>query len=252
MAPPCATGLAPSSDWSRHRDERTDSYRARVDPYDNPFWHSLRGPLSDLAEGDEHAARFQPDVNVFAALPDEPDERSWKSLAHLVGPGGTAVLCRSEVVVPDGWTPGRPVPSVQFVAPPGIARPASDVVELTEADAAEMLALATDTDPGPFRQRTIEQGGFIGFRERGELVAMGGTRCRVPGGVEISSLCTAPHARGRGLAEQLFRELVVRIESTGDRAFLHTAQHNEAAIRLYRRLGLTLRARQSFFSVTAP
>lgn len=238
--------------WARGLTPRADSYGALVDPLDNPFWHALHGPLSHLSEGDDHAARFQQDVNVFAGLPDVPDERSWKALGHLVGPGGTAVLCRSEVRAPEGWTPGPPVPSVQFVAPPGIAREAPDAIELTQADAPEMLALATATDPGPFLQRTIEQGGFIGIRENGELIAMGGTRCRIPGGVEISSLCTAPQARGHGLAERLLRELILRIESCGAKAFLHTAQHNEAAIRLYQRLGLTLRAKQSFFGVKAP
>lgn len=225
-----------------------------MDPLDNPFWHSLHGPLSHLAEGDEHALRFHPDVNIFAGLPDDPDDRSWKSLAALVGAGGTAVFCRSDLRLPEGWRPGRraPTPSVQFVAPPGIGRPTSGVIELTEADAPEMVALATRTDPGPFLPRTIAQGGFIGVREKGELLAMGGTRCRIPGGVEISSLCTAPHARGRGLAELLLRELIRRIESDGSQAFLHTAQHNDGAIRLYQRLGLTLRARQSFFSAIAP
>ena len=223
-----------------------------MDPLDNPFWHTLQGPLSDLAEGNGHAARFQPDVNVFAALPDEPDDRSWAAMGELVGPGGIAVLCRGEIRVPHDWTPVSETPSVQFVAPDGLARAAHGVVELTEADVPEMLALATDTDPGPFKDRTIDQGGFIGFREKGQLVAMGGTRCRIPGGVEISSLCTARQARGRGLAEQLLRELIGRIESEGNQAFLHTAQHNEGAIRLYTRLGLTLRARQRFFGVRAP
>ncbi len=52
---------------------------------------------------------------------------------------------------------------------------------LTGADAPEMLALASLTEPGPFFLRTHQMGRFIGIRRQGRLAAMAGERMRFPG-----------------------------------------------------------------------
>lgn len=60
--------------------------------------------------------------------------------------------------------------------------PADDgVLVLGDADAAEMLALATLTQPGPFLARTHTMGRFVGLRVNGRLAAMAGERMRFPG-----------------------------------------------------------------------
>ena len=56
------------------------------------------------------------------------------------------------------------------------------------------------TEPGPFRPRTIDLGGFVGVFHGDELVAMAGQRLRPPGYCEVSSVCTHPDARRRGYA----------------------------------------------------
>jgi len=45
-------------------------------------------------------------------------------------------------------------------------------IALGDADAAEMVALAALTKPGPFLSKTHLLGGYIGIREHGRLVAM--------------------------------------------------------------------------------
>jgi ribosomal protein S18 acetylase RimI-like enzyme len=218
----------------------------------NPFWHALRGPLAPLALGDDLAVRFRPDVNVFGAVPDEPSEVSWKALAELVGPGELVVLAGEDLRAPGDWRTERVIPGVQYVARPGVGRADAEVVELIPEDAEEMVTLASATAPGPYLLHTIEQGGFVGFREEGRLVAMGGFRCRVPGATEISTVCTAPGFRGRGLAQRLVLHLVHQIEREGDVAFLHTGADNSAAITLYRKLGFVLTAQPDFIAVRPP
>jgi predicted GNAT family acetyltransferase len=108
---------------------------------------------------------------------------------------------------------------------------------MTDADAAEMLALATLTKPGPFFARTHQLGRFIGVRDNGVLVAMAGERLKTPGYTEVSAVCTHPDHRGRGYAAALMRQVMGGIVARGETPFLHSYAANTGAIRLYESLG---------------
>ena len=121
------------------------------------------------------------------------------------------------------------------------ASPAFDIVPLSEADAPDMLALATLTEPGPFRSRTHALGDFVGVKIDGRLVAMAGERMKPTGFTEVSGVCTHPDFRGRGYAGGLMRAVAERIIARGETPFLHVYPHNEGAIALYEALGFRLR-----------
>ena len=108
------------------------------------------------------------------------------------------------------------------------------------ADVPAMIELATLTEPGPFRERTIELGNFYGIFESDRLLAMAGQRMRVPGFVEVSAVCTHPDARGRGYAGMVMSEVIRDIIAEGATPFLHAFADNPA-VRLYERLGFTHR-----------
>ncbi len=80
----------------------------------------------------------------------------------------------------------------------GVPRSPETVVTLGKRDAAEMVALAELTHPGPFAASTVEFGGYLGVRREGRLVAMAGRRLQLPGWTEISAVCTHPDHRGKG------------------------------------------------------
>jgi predicted GNAT family acetyltransferase len=111
---------------------------------------------------------------------------------------------------------------------------------LGTADVPAMVELATLTEPGPFRDRTIELGVFYGIFEGDRLLAMAGQRMRVPGYVEVSAVCTHPDARGRGYAGTLMSEVMRDIVAAGATPFLHAFADNPA-IGLYQKLGFTQR-----------
>jgi predicted GNAT family acetyltransferase len=116
------------------------------------------------------------------------------------------------------------------------------ILKRTDADAPEMLALASLTEPGPFLARTHAMGAFLGIRIGGRLAAMAGERFRFPGCTEVSGVCTHPEFRGRGLARRLSAAVAAGIESRGERPFLHAWKTNRAAIALYQSLGFEVRA----------
>ena len=78
-----------------------------------------------------------------------------------------------------------------------------EVAVLSATDVGKMLALVELTHPGPFRERTIELGTYVGVRQHGRLVAMAGERMWIGDHREVSAVCTHPEAQGRGLARAL-------------------------------------------------
>lgn len=209
---------------------------------DRPVWASLEHQ-PHWGIGDGRARRFKPDINRFAAAPDE-STASLAALAALVQPGDDAVFLAQvpAIAVPPGLVAVKEALGVQMMA---TRTPEADggVEILTDADAAEMLALATLTEPGPFLPRTHTMGRFIGIRIDGRLVAMAGERMRFPGHVEVSGVCTHPDFRGRGLARRLSAAVTADIQRRGEQAFLHAWATNTAAIALYDSLGFVQRAR---------
>lgn len=210
---------------------------------DRPVWASLTTVHAPLAEGDERARRFVRDVNLFASARDDGSEAQ-AALAALVRPGERVYILQvPAVVVPSTLRTLKAASGVQMVA----TRPLTDenedeAVVLTDADAPEMLALASLTEPGPFLTRTHRMGRFLGIRRDGRLVAMAGERMRFPGYTEVSGVCTHPEFRGQGLARRLSAAVVAEIQRRGERAFLHAWSTNSQAISLYRSLGFELRA----------
>jgi ribosomal protein S18 acetylase RimI-like enzyme len=222
------------------------------DELDNVVWHSLVGPWSHLAQRRGQAARFDPGISVFAGVPDEASPGAWGDLAGLVGPGGTAVLGRRTLHVPEGWETVLAIPGVQMLAGPAldVTLPDDDgaaIEPLGPDDVDDMVGLVAATDPGPFERRTVEFGGYLGVRaDDGQLVAMAGERFRCTGYTEISAVCTDAAHRGRGLASRLTRAVAAQIRARGDEAFLHAAASNTNAIRLYQTLGFTVRTTCDF------
>jgi predicted GNAT family acetyltransferase len=214
-----------------------------MDDLDRPVWASLTTFHAPLSEGDERARRFARDVNLFASARDDGADAQ-AALAALVRPGERIyVLQVPSVVVPPGLRTLKAAGGVQMVATrPLTDEHAHDAVPLTDADAPEMLALATLTEPGPFLARTHRMGRFLGIRRDGRLVAMAGERMRFPGYTEVSGVCTHPEFRGHGFARSLSSAVVAAIQGRGERAFLHAWATNTAAITLYRGLGFELRA----------
>ncbi|MGA8331959.1 MAG: GNAT family N-acetyltransferase [Mycobacterium sp.] len=228
---------------------------------DDPVWHALTGPhrrfalTPDRGDGPARAYRYRVDVAPFATLLDVTDPDAWRDLAGLSGPGDRAVLVapsgQPAGTVSSGWSVAQVLPCQQMIAPvDGLAeaptRAGETLVTLGPRDAAEMVALAELTRPGPFAASTVELGGYIGVRRDGRLVAMAGHRLQLPGWIEISAVCAHPAHRGQGLARLLIAAVDAAIRQQGHRAFLHAIHQNVTAIGLYRQLGFTTRADMTF------
>lgn len=208
-----------------------------ADVLENPVWSSLNGAHASLARIHGDARSYDPAVSVFAGMPNGPTAEAWADLAALLGPDRGGVIVGTRIDLPDIWKALRVIEGIQFVESDVDAAWADDIEELGEADAAEMLALAERTRPGPFLLGTVRLGGYVGIRDEGRLVAMAGRRMNPEGWIEVSAVCTDEAYRGLGMGARLVRAVVSGIHREGQRAFLHVEKGNDGAIGLYRKLG---------------
>ena len=216
---------------------------------DNPIWNSLLTEHSGLALSNHLARRYPAAIGPLSGVPRQSADH-YEDLRPLAGPGGVVVLfCTEAPAPPAGWTLIRDGVLTQMIC----EQPVRVAMELTrgeefrplnKADVPEMVALAELTEPGPFRDRTIELGAYFGIFESGRLVAMAGERLHLPHHVEVSAVCTHPEARGRGYARMLIATVMDEIAARGKTPFLHSFANNDSAIRVYETLGF--RQRRTF------
>lgn len=220
---------------------------------DNAVWAALTGPQAALAEVVGQARRFQPETSPFGAIADRNDPQCWRDLAQLIGPSGHIVLTGAGAIdIPEGWEELGGGTGKQMTGESVMGQADPDAISLGIDDVPEMLDLISRTEPGPFLPRTVELGGYLGFRIDGALVAMAGRRLNPPGWVEISAVCTDPAYRGRGLGGRLVNAVAADIRADGAIPFLHVSEANESAIRLYEKLGFQIRIRGTFKVIKAP
>lgn len=211
---------------------------------DRPIWSALTSHHAALAEGSDLAKRYAPDVHPFACGRDDgPD--SMQALADIAAPGDTQIFLQADAIsAPHGFNVTATAAGVQMIADGPLPVVEDErIARLGEADAADMLELATLTQPGPFTLRALVLGNFWGIRDQGRLVAMAGERLKVNGMTEVSGVCTHPDVRGRGLGKLMTRYAAGQISATGQQPFLHTYALNAAAIALYEKIGFRIRTR---------
>jgi ribosomal protein S18 acetylase RimI-like enzyme len=209
---------------------------------ERPPWSALTTTHSGFALRNDLACRYRPEIAPMAGV-REVSEACLEALAALMAPGDVVGLFDAMPV-----SPGRDLAVLthkaieQMVyAGSEIAPVAGECASLTPADVPAMMQLAELTKPGPFAQRTIVLGSYVGIRSGDQLVAMAGERMRFDGFTEISAVCTHPDHRGRGHAVLLVSALMRSILARGETPFLHIFSDNTSAAALYRKLGFAYR-----------
>jgi predicted GNAT family acetyltransferase len=210
---------------------------------DNPIWHALATAHAHFAEGDDLAKRYQTDIGPLTGMKGQSPQ-AYHSLAQILGPNDIAVLFLTEPP-----TPPKELrllqcfPMYQMICPtpPAVPQPDFAIETLTVEDVPEMRKLAEATEPGPFRQRTIELGGYSGIRVDGRLASMTGQRLGLNEFIEVSAVCTWPEFRGRGYANALVSNVANGVFEQNKTPILGVREDNLNAIRVYEKVGFKIR-----------
>jgi ribosomal protein S18 acetylase RimI-like enzyme len=212
-------------------------------PLDRPIWTALTTKQAQHAHTSDLARRFPPEMALLGALAANT-AMAFDSLAQLIQRDAITLYFTSPPQIPAGWEIVRAVELHQMVqeteAPPPSAKQdaAPVVIELIPVDVPEMSVLYIATRPGRTLCTRIQKlGQFLGVREDGKLVAMGGLRLHLTGYREITTVATMPGHEGHGYATAIMRSLIDRIRSRGEQPFLTVRTDNTRAVEIYRRLG---------------
>jgi GNAT superfamily N-acetyltransferase len=216
----------------------------------NPVWEALNSIDSRLNIGDDIVSYFDENVSPFVGL-ENWDYASQQHAIDVIPVGRSwSVMVSKPVTFSSKIEVVFSIPLYQMDCNDFIPfqLKSADIRPLTVLNVPEMLVLTELTKPGPFLDRTIDFGNYIGLFENNKLVAMAGERLHLNSQTEISAVCTDPKHLGKGYGAHLVSILCSNIIKTGRTPFLHVRQDNLRAIEMYKRLGFLIRT-DMFFAV---
>lgn len=215
---------------------------------DNPIWHALSTHQRDFNEGDERLKYFYPEISPFVAMAEWNKADKEYLVEQLPPDRNFFYITAQSPELPSGCKRGFTIKLFQLVCrkhlpfhPAGI-----QIRSLGKADIPQMIELTALTKPGPFNQRTIEFGNYIGVFEGERLAAMAGERLRFPGYTEVSAICTHPDFAGKRYSAALLSQATAHIIEKGQIPFLHVRHDNTRAINLYEQAGYEIRGEMDF------
>lgn len=209
---------------------------------DNPVWEALATEDARLNCGTDVVKYFAEDVSPFVGM------KHWDDLAmlekELPVDRNFSVMIANQVRIPACFEVVFTTPLYQMVCTrfQPIFDSSLSMRQLGDADVPAMLALTALTKPGPFLQRSIDFGNYVGMYENGELLAMAGERLHIKGYTEVSAVCTDPAHLGKGYASHLMSHACETVIQRGNIPFLHVKQDNTRAIAKYEHLGFSIRS----------
>ncbi len=210
---------------------------------DNPIYNALISGNKNFSHGKDEAKFFPENISPLAGL----REYSQTDLNILSGISRVKSLyilfTLGEFHFPARWKILERMKILQMVYdnPVPLAEANPGFVTLGEQHVPSMLALTKMMNPGPFLSATIRFGNYKGIFDGSRLVAMAGHRLRPDPYVEVSAVCTHPDYFGKGYARTLISDQIRGILAGSGIPFLHVRTHNSIAIRLYQKLGFTIR-----------
>lgn len=221
---------------------------------DNPAWNALISGNENLHCGNDHIRYFDGDVSPFVGFKENTQE-NFREL-YDAAPEGRVFLfvAPNEMEIPAPWKVLDRIKGNQMIYQHGVnfEKPTRELTALTHEHIPQMLSLTKLTNPGPFAERTISFGHYLGIFENGGLAAMAGQRLHAFNYAEISAVCTHPDHTGKSYARQLLIHQINRIMVAGEVPYLHVRSDNSRAIKVYESLGFVTRCNVWFSPIQKP
>jgi ribosomal protein S18 acetylase RimI-like enzyme len=122
-----------------------------------------------------------------------------------------------------------------------------EIIKLDVGSADALANLVNEVQPGYFKEKTNLLGDYFGIVSERKLVAVTGERMKMNDFTEVSAVVTHPFYAGKGFARQLIAHTANKIFDENKIPYLHVAETNFGAIRLYENLGFKTRRKISFW-----
>jgi len=214
----------------------------------NPAWHSLNETHSSFAIGNNEIKFYQPAICSFGGINSEnPDLISFLKIHSqltsffIIGerpPTSSDLVIEKELIC------------LQMICQAPIKSEYTEkIIRLNNTHNKQLSDLVNLVQPGYFEKDTALMGDYFGIFKDDQLIAVTGERMKMFGFTEISAVVTHPGFTGKGFAKQLVAFTTNKNFEQNIATYLHVAETNINAIRLYEKLGFTTRRKISFWKM---
>lgn len=212
---------------------------------DNPVYHSLNEFHKKFCLNFGSSKFYDPAVAAFGGASDTGQEKDITDYAKI---------CDDFLIFgekPD-WTKAELSRLVcdQYVLQNRIELDLTeDIVLLKEENYPELIDFIKKFYPYYFKNRTPELGRYFGIFKDHKLVAVTGERMQMNDMTEVSAVITDIDYLGKGYAKQLVAFVSGKIFDDNKTPFLHVAETNTGAKKLYEKLGFDHRGTINLWGV---
>jgi GNAT superfamily N-acetyltransferase len=215
---------------------------------DNPAWHSLTETHRSFAIGENEIKFYHPGICPFGGINSKyADLISFLQLHPELSSFfviGDKPHESSDLIIE------KELVCLQMICSARIKMEfTEDIILLKETHKKQLAHLVNLVQPGYFTEGTSSMGDYYGIFKEGELVAVTGERMKMYGFTEISAVITHPDFTGKGFAKQLVAHTVNKNLDQNIIPYLHVAETNTGAIKLYERSGFITRRKISFWKM---
>jgi ribosomal protein S18 acetylase RimI-like enzyme len=215
---------------------------------DNPVWYSLAESHEKLATVYNNTHFYHPDYCAFGAFNKVHDNgEDLVAYAKLVP---SFFIFGTKPTIPQSLQLKDELLCFQMIVRDKIAITYSDeIIKLDESHREALLGLVKIVYPEYFKSRTADLGNYYGIFKDNQLVAITGERMQMDAFTEVSAVITHPEHTGKGYAKQLVAHAANVIFEQNKTPFLHVAEANVGAVKLYEKLGFITRTKMSIWQI---
>jgi ribosomal protein S18 acetylase RimI-like enzyme len=215
---------------------------------DNPVWYSVSETHKNFGIDFGTIKFYHPDYCSFGGIVAlENIENSISEYAKLVN---NFYIIGQKPIVLDNLKIDHELICLQMIIHDKIEGNIEDqIVKLEEEHLDDLLGLVKIVYPEYFKKKTSSLGNYYGIYKNNQLVAVTGERMQMDEYTEVSAVITHPEHTGKGYAKQLVTHTVNAIFAKNKTPFLHVAESNVGAIKLYEKFGFETRAKISVWNI---
>jgi GNAT superfamily N-acetyltransferase len=215
---------------------------------DNPIWYSISETHKNFGIDFGTTKFYHPDYCPFGGFTDfDTIENSISEYAKLAN---TFFIIGQKPIVPANLKLNNELLCLQMIIYNPIDITFDDqIVKLEEEHLDDLLELVKIVYPEYFKKKTYSLGNYYGIYKDNQLVAITGERMQMDDFIEVSAVITHPNHTGKGYAKQLVAHTVNAIFAQNKTPFLHVAESNSGAVKLYEKLGFQTRIKMSIWNI---
>jgi ribosomal protein S18 acetylase RimI-like enzyme len=215
---------------------------------DNPVWYSISETHKDFGIDFGTIKFYHPDYCPFGGLVALDNMEQY--ISEYAKLANNFFIIGHKPIIPKSLKLNNELICFQMIIHDKIEGNIEDeIVKLEEKHLDDLLGLVKIVYPEYFKRKTSSLGNYYGIYKNSQLVAVTGERMQMDEYTEVSAVITHPDHTGKGYAKQLVAHTANAIFAKNKTPFLHVAESNVAAIKLYEKLGFQIRTKISIWNI---